>query len=251
LLLVGATNVIDAELKAIRKALADTECHSHTSLKFQNDVLSFIETNITLGNSLIEVGCYRGGFSTQLAYMANRHGKSVHIIDIDPHYLDQAKSSIVDHVGFTNTVQYHLMDFPAFAATIIGGKIEPILVLVDGDHRYDAVVADIKALYTLENRPIGAAFHDYSLRYPAPEQADVRVDLAIMDMLGKDFVHEQIGEIAREGGPLRIYPEEASHFHFHEVGYSEGVLIEPRKTPLKNPDAKLRAGRWHAEGSRA
>ncbi len=103
-------------------------------------------------------------------------------------------------------------------------EIRPTLVLIDADHHYDAVAADIRTLYAMASRPYAAAFHDFSLRYTTPELSNVRVDRALIDAFGEDFQHIKIGEIAAPGGPtLQITPQPDGHYH--EFGYSEGVLI--------------------------
>jgi hypothetical protein len=102
--------------------------------------------------------------------------------------------------------------------------------LIDGDHFYKGVVADIRALLAMRTRPFGVAFHGYSLRYANPEGAEIRVDRALHDTLGQNFPHLKIGETSRPGGPLQTAPRPDDP-HYHEIGCSEGVLIEFRSLP--------------------
>jgi hypothetical protein len=157
--------------------------------------------------------------SAQLAYLARKLGQRFEIIDIDVNWNMHA----VEMAGSSDSVGFHHSDFQSFVATA-DPKIRPTLVFIDADHRYDAVVADIRTLYSMSSRPYSAAFHDFSLRYSTPELADVRVDLALLHAFGQDFQHIKIGSIAAPGGALRIAPE--ADGYYHELGYSEGVLIE-------------------------
>jgi Methyltransferase domain len=216
------TSMSDMELDRIRARLAAEGNHSHTTLKFQDDLLFFANKFAAHGNCVIEVGCWRGGMSAQLAYLARKLGQRFEIIDIDANNLEYARAA-VEMAGSSDSVGFHHSDFQSFVATA-DPKIRPTLVFIDADHRYDAVVADIRTLYSMSSRPYSAAFHDFSLRYSTPELADVRVDLALLHAFGQDFQHIKIGTIAVPGGALRIAPE--ADGYYHELGYSEGVLIE-------------------------
>lgn len=212
-------------IENIRATLSEMGNFSHTTDKFQNDLLHHARAFASHGNCLIEVGCYRGGLTSQFAWLAKQLGQHLHVIDIDPGYLYVAKES-VQATSDDSNVSFHLCDF----ATFIQGEgrdINPSFALIDGDHYYNGVVADIKALLSMPIRPYGVAFHDYSLRHADPELSEIRVDLALKDTLGPDFPHTKIGEVSREGGPLRTKPGN-DNSHFHELAVSEGVLIEFR-----------------------
>ena len=77
------------------------------------------------------------------------------------------------------------MDLPTFVQNSPDYH-KPVLVFVDGDHRYDGVVADIRAIRSLATQPYACAFHDFSLRYADGSLIDVRVDRAIKDELGPE-----------------------------------------------------------------
>jgi hypothetical protein len=216
--------------------------HSHTSRKFQDDLIHHANAFAAHGNCLIEVGCYRGGLTAQFAAVAAALGQEVHVIDIDEHYLEVARGSVQTTVG-TENVTFHLCDLTTFAAKATK-EIRPSLVLIDGDNRYAGVIADIRALFAMPARPFAAAFHDFSLRHATPDLADVRVDLALKDTLGKRFPHTPIGELARAGGFLTITPGDDGHYH--ETGYPEGVLVKCARLKFRDPsaaDAAPRLGR--------
>ncbi|ANN79909.1 class I SAM-dependent methyltransferase [Bordetella flabilis] len=213
-------------INTVRKTLNEMGNHSHTTQKFQDDLLDYISAYATQGDCLIEVGCFRGGLTAQFAWLGKQLGQHVHVIDIDPGYM-QIAGEAIEATSDTSNVSFHLCDFTTFVNGE-GRDIRPSFALIDGDHYYDGVVADIKALLSMKTRPAGVAFHDFSLRYADPDLSKIRVDLALTDTLGKDFPHRKLGEISREGGPLRTKPQD-DNSHYHEVGYSEGVLVEFRK----------------------
>lgn len=213
------------DLDGVRRTLSAMGNHSHTTDRFQQDLRRCIESFAGHGDCLIEVGCYRGGMTAQFAWLGRRLGQHVHVVDIDPGYLEVARQS-VEATSELGHVSFHLCDFAAFARDA-GAGIRPSFALIDGDHRYDGVVADIRALQAMPTPPHGVAFHDYSLRYASEELADVRVDRALHDTLGEDVPHLPLGEVSRAGGPLRTAPRGADR-HFHALGFSEGVLLEFR-----------------------
>jgi hypothetical protein len=215
-------SVSDFELEQIRARLAADGNHSHTTRKFQDDLLSFAEKFAAYGNTVIEVGCWRGGLSAQFAYLARKLGQRCAIIDIDETYLNYARAA-VEMAGSSDFVSFHHGDFKSFVAAA-DPKMRPTLVLIDANHQYDAVVADIGTLYSMPSVPYSAAFHDFSLRYSFPQLSDVRVDLALHHAFGQDFEHVDIGELAAPGGTLRLTPHQ-DNGHYHAQGYSEGVLI--------------------------
>lgn len=220
--------MVDQELERIRALLDAEGNHSHTSRKFQDDLLFYAKEFATCGNCLIEVGCFKGGLTAQLAYVARELGQRLEVIDIDSGYLEVARAAV--KLAGKVPVNFNHCDFSTFAAEA-GSQVQPTLILIDGDHRYDGVTADIRALYDMRSRPFSAAFHDFSLRYTTEELSSVRVDRALVDAFGQNFQHNKIGEIAGAGQSLRTIPGEDGHYH--QAGYSEGVLVECRSLILQ------------------
>lgn len=213
------------QIDTVRETLNRMGNHSHTTEKFQNDLLRYADLFSSQGTSLIEVGCFRGGLTAQFAWVGKQLGQHLHVIDIDAGYLQVAREAVLATTDASN-VSFHLCDLATFIRDE-GSEIRPSFALIDGDHFYKGVVADIRALLSMSIRPYGVAFHDYSLRYGDPALAEVRVDRALKDTLGHDFPHVKIGELSRLGGPLRTSPQ-GSDTHFHEIDCSEGVLVEFR-----------------------
>lgn len=217
------------QLDAARQTLAQAGNASHTSIKFQNDILGLIADNQDKGDVIIEIGCYRGGLTAQIAMLAKQLGKQVHVVDISPEYLEIAKSAVRSVVDDSH-VHYHCQDFSIFVREA-GRSLKPLLVFVDGDHRYEGVARDVRSLHAMDNLPYAAAFHDFSLRYTVPELADVRVDKAILDTLGHDVPYTPIGEIAGTGTTLTT--KAGADGHYHETGFPEGIAIlcSPERAP--------------------
>jgi len=214
---------IDAdEIMEIRDKMNRIGCASHTSVKFQDDLLKTIAESSPFGEAIIEIGCYKGGMTSQIAYAAKKLRLSFDVIDIDHHFLNVAAEAVAA-VGLQDNVRFHAMDFAQFSA-LMHDKLKISLIFIDGDHRYDGVVSDCRAIKRFDVPPHAAVFHDFSLRYADGDLTDVRVDLAIKDEFGNQPRVKPIGELA--GSPssnLRTVPAEDRHYH--ESGTSEGVVL--------------------------
>jgi hypothetical protein len=208
-------------LQTVREGLVALQRPSHTSIKFQDDIIRFIESHAASGRSLIEVGCYHGGMTVQMAFAAKALGLEFNVIDINHHYLGVAADT-ADRFQLADAVHFHAMDLATFVRNS-PAMPRAALVFVDGDHRYDGVVADLRAIRSMSPVPFAAAFHDYSLRYADGPLTNVRVDQAIHDEWGRELAGEPIGEIARADGPLRTLPGEDRHYH--AMGEPEGLLV--------------------------
>ncbi|MCK5660193.1 MAG: glycosyltransferase, partial [Methanosarcinales archaeon] len=211
----------DQIYQAIRQHLEELGNHSHTSLIFQDDILNFIREHVSCGDAVIEVGCYRGGLTAQLAQLCAHFGKLLYVIDIDKEYLNITKDS-VRAICNDKHVHYYCGDLLQFVQEGICTS-QVILAFIDGDHRYEGVVKDVEALYLMKPIPFAMAFHDFSLRYATDELKNVRVDRAIIDCLGDGIQYQTLGEIAGQGKILKTTPGEDGHYH--EEGKPEGVLL--------------------------
>lgn len=205
----------------IRAELDELGNISHTSIAFQDDILRIIETKKDRGGCVIEVGCYRGGLTAQIATVCQTLQKQFYAVDINANYLSVAKDSVARAVEQDNT-NYFVGNLTEFYASGILVD-DPILVFLDGDHRYPGVVKDITAILESKRPPYAVAFHDFSLRYVTPELADVRVDRAIHDNFGAAVHLDPLGEIAGSGQTARTEPQPDGHYH--EIGQPEGVLL--------------------------
>ncbi|WP_337177159.1 class I SAM-dependent methyltransferase [Paludisphaera sp.] len=209
----------------VRRELERIGCLSSTSPSFQNQLLSYLDMNADRGDFLVEVGCFRGGLTAQLAYFAREAGKDLFVVDVDPKYLNMARETVTRALGgLPSCVHFVQADLRNFLA-----RPRPsdrcVLLFIDGDHHYDGVVRDIRAVLDsgLE-RPLSICFHDYGLRYTARDHLDVRVDRAIHDLLG-DHAVIPIGEVAGFSGVMPTEPVVADSGAHFESGASEGVVV--------------------------
>src|SRR5437868_4579187 len=131
-------------IQQIREELSKSGDHSHTSFVFQDDLLNFIADNSSVGDLVVEVGCYRGGMTAQLAFTCSALGKHLYVVDIDQTNIDLTRSN-VDRIIGANHTKYFKGDLSEFYQSELLKK-EAILVFIDGDHRYSGVVKDIRAV---------------------------------------------------------------------------------------------------------
>ncbi len=98
--------------------------------------------------------------------------------------------------------------------------------MIDGDHRYEAVLEDIRSIYRLTKLPHAVAFHDFSLR--CEEAYNIFVDKAIFDSLGPDVELIRIGAQVDEDPsmPLVSNPD-PENGHYWEKHGSEAVILFP------------------------
>jgi hypothetical protein len=241
-----------ARIDHIRSKLHAAGCQSWTSTTFQNQILSFVDLNAARGDYVIEIGCYRGGLTSQLSYLTSKLGKDLYVVDIDQTMLDNAAQAVRDSTGgipeSTHFFRGRLKDF-----LIQPGRSDRcLLAFVDGDHRYSGVIRDIRALvHGRLSRPLSIAFHDYALRHDAA-LSDVRVDRAIRDTF-PDEVLTPLGDLAGLS-PLPTEPSSATKRAYYDKGGAEGVLVTlgpgvtERKAVLRASTMGLRAlmGRFRA-----
>jgi len=213
------------KIVAIRKELERIGSASCTSLTFQDQLLSYLDMNAHRGDFLIEVGCFRGGMTAQLAAFAQDRGKVLHVVNVDRGMLEHARSAVRAALGESpSCVRYFEGSLTRFLE-----EAKPqgrcILVFIDGDHHYQGVVDDVRAvLDSALPRPISLCFHDYSLRYTEADHRDVRVDRAIRDVLG-EHATIPIGEVAGLAGTLVCRPQPGDSGAHYQEGGSEGVVV--------------------------
>jgi len=119
----------------IRQRLDELGNHSHTSLNFQDDIWNFVRKHASYGNAVVEVGCYRGGLTAQLAYLCAQLGKLLYVIDVSDEYLTITKNTVRAYV-MTRMSRYYCGDFSRFVKEGFATS-QVILTFIDGDHRYE------------------------------------------------------------------------------------------------------------------
>lgn len=208
------------ELDAIRRISHQLNRFSWTSDDYQRDLLNFILENKEKGAGVVEVGTYKGGLTAQLALICTRLGWPLWSMDVDSSSAATA-ADLLQRVGLTEAVNFHLGPLESFARTV-QLRQRPVLVVLDGDHRYEAVVQDIASLYRLSPRPYAAAFHDYSLRHPTSGE---RVSEAVADCFGNVPVR-LIGARMDGTGPYPTKENPHADGHWWQVPGSEGAIVE-------------------------
>jgi predicted O-methyltransferase YrrM len=213
-------SALEDELQIIRKTSAELGRFSWTSDDYQRDLLHFIFENREKGAGVVEVGTYKGGLTAQLALVCTRLGWPLWSLDIDSSFAKLA-ADLMKRVGLAESVSFHLGGLASFAQAV---KLAhpPVLVILDGDHRYQAVMQDIRSVYQLPLQPHAAAFHDYSLRHPTSGE---RVSEAIADSFG-NVPARLIGAQMDGSGPYPTKEKPSADGHWWEVPGSEGAVVE-------------------------
>jgi hypothetical protein len=139
--------------------------------KFPYDVdgwLSFVEGealfNLARGKRVLEIGSYCGRSTICLAQSASW------VVSVDPHdsrgTLTERRDTYaildnnLDRYDVGDNVRLHACTSSAFASSEFDARFD--LVLIDGDHAYKAVKADIEVAVRLLNLDGLLAFHDYN-----------------------------------------------------------------------------------------
>ena len=227
---------IAAKLDQARRVSADEGCFSWTSPEYQRDILEFICAHRDCGSGIIEVGTYKGGLTAQLSLICREYGWPLWTMDVDTSALETA-SNLLNKLGLADNVTFHCGALDRFVQSELPiGK--PVLVVLDGDHRYDAVRRDICSIYKLPVLPYAAAFHDYSLRHPSTGE---RVDQAVRDEL-PHLVPTPIGARMMGNGPYPTQERPSEDGHWWEVPGSEGAIVELKPRPRRWNPMVLEAG---------
>tara|TARA_R110000850_G_scaffold277144_3_gene424185 strand:- start:151022 stop:151765 length:744 start_codon:yes stop_codon:yes gene_type:complete len=212
--------MFEAEFDRIRSISEEMGCFSWTSREYQDDILNYLVENRQYGCGVVEVGSYKGGLTALLAHVCKEFSWPLYTIDIDISAVESTRKLLSALDSLENTSIHH-GNLASFVETEKLAE-KPLLIILDGDHRYEAVVDDIHNVYKLSYLPYAAAFHDFSLRHPTSGE---KVDLAVKDCLG-NWPVKAIG--ARMNGddryPTKDHPSEDGHWW--EVPGSEGAVVE-------------------------
>ncbi|ULP71049.1 class I SAM-dependent methyltransferase [Nodularia sphaerocarpa] len=211
-------------LNNLMQAIQESGNWSHTSIKYQNDVATVLQNLGDHGDCVIEVGCYKGGLTAQLSFLLQQTSKTLIVIDIDSEMIRTTKK-LLQKQNLEKNVEFFTGTLQQFIDSQIGER-KPSLLVIDGDHRYSGVIADIKAVESMKNKPASIIFHDYSLRYLENSGlTDVLVDRAIHDSWGDKIKVTFIGDKPEKGGFLNLKENPGPHGHYFNEGGSEGALI--------------------------
>ena len=181
------------------------------------------------------MGCYLGGLSAQLAAVCRRLGWRFYAVDISETFVGTTRG-LLDGLGLGEVSTTYVGTLRSFAQEV-RPDVTAALILIDGDHAYDAVRMDVAGIYELPRLPYAAAFHDFSLRHPTTGEF---VDRAIRDAFGPSTAIRPIGLRMLEGAPSGTFPtrdKPQPDGHYWDVPGSEGALL---KLPPSLPSAEVR-----------
>ena len=215
------------ELNEIRRLCGAAGCVSWTSEQFRDDVVEFLIENRHRGAGVIEVGTWKGGMTAELAAVCRRLGWPLWSIDSEPGCVD-ATADLLQRLGLRDAVSLYRGTLAGFAEENRLAQ-KPVLAIIDGSHRYDAVVEDIRSLYRLPVLPHAAAFHDYSLRHPTTNE---RVSDAVRDRFGADVAIRPVGFRIHANGPHPTRDCPAADGHWWEAPGLEGAIVELPTMPV-------------------
>ena len=179
--------------KAILNKLPKRTTESSAKLIFRVAVALDTPTPKTI----VEIGVYKGQTSKKLRFLFPK----ANLILVDPYeYNPDHKGKMYDQNStqdkwdalFKTVRQRFIADEKMFfwretsseaATTLQGLNIKPTIVFIDADHRYDAVVADIRAWLPLIKPGGFLCGHDYS-----GQGNNQEVRRAVNDTLGADSI---------------------------------------------------------------
>ncbi len=215
----AAIAAVWTRILAARAHCAEHGSFSWTSLRYQNDVLRFILSNAAQGGCVVEVGCYNGGLSLQLAIVTDALGIPFYTMDIDEGAVSRTRE-LLDKAGMSARATVFLGGLQAFARDVVL-PTRPLLIVVDGDHSYAGASRDILAFAALNQRPFAAVFHDYCLRSP---HTDERVSDAVAEHL-PGLPRIPMGSSPDEDSSMPTATRPAEDGHFWLSPGTEGCLV--------------------------
>jgi cephalosporin hydroxylase len=221
--------MFEEQFDRIRKVSQEMGCFSWTSREYQDDILNYLLEYRHRGCGVIEVGCYKGGLSALIACLCREFKWPFYTIDIDEAAVTSTRN-LLSLLDLSQDVTFHHGTLASFVS-IMAMNDRPALIILDGDHRYEAVLNDIHDVYRLKRLPYAAVFHDFSLRHPTSGE---KVDQAVKDSLG-DRPIRQIGARMDGSGKYPTKDKPSDDGHWWEVPGSEGAIVElaPQISPLE------------------
>lgn len=212
--------MFEENFEHIRKVSQEMGCFSWTSREYQDDILNYLIEHRHRGCGVIEVGCYKGGLSALLAFLCREFKWPFYTIDIDESAVASTRN-LLSTLGLLEEGSYHHGTLASFVP-IAALNDRPALIILDGDHRYEAVVDDLVNVYHLNKLPFAAVFHDFSLRHPTSGE---KVDQAVKDCLG-DWPVRYIGARMDGSGKYPTKDKPSEDGHWWQVPGSEGAIVE-------------------------
>ena len=183
--LVGTVPLFDQAMKAVYagKQPFEEEC----SPQYYCDVVNYLLANRSQIDTVMEIGCYQGGFTGILAQVAHELGMAYYVIELDPRYLLFTH----ERVGLLAPASLQSIRFYRGTLTQFIDEHSELLrnrnamLVMDGPHNYEGVLTDLAASHRIRDHIHSIAAHDFHLR-SANWRNDVFVDRAIFSVFGFD-----------------------------------------------------------------
>lgn len=225
-------------LHKIRDLLLKAGSESHTGIKYQEAIARFVLENDQHGGPIIEVGCHRGGLTAQLAFMAKVVGTHLFVVEFSQAALSHAQS-LLEKLSLNTHTSYHQGTLETFAGDTRLDK-KPLLLAINGHHRYGKIVEDIRFVQRLNRIPYAVAVHGFSLRNAGANEAFV--EKAIYDNFGETVNLIRVGEQADRARdiPKQESLDPGGSLYWEEHG-SEGVILFPPE-PLPGGSQSIAGG---------
>lgn len=183
--LVGKVPLFDQAMKAVYTAGQPFE--EECSPQYYCDVMNYLLANRGQIDTVMEIGCYQGGFTGILAQVTHELGMAYYVIELDPRYLLFTH----ERVGLLTPASLQSMRFYRGTLTEFIDEHADLLrnrsamLVMDGPHNYEGVLTDLVASHRIRTNVHSIAAHDFHLR-SANWRNDVFVDRAIFSVFGFD-----------------------------------------------------------------
>jgi len=228
----------------IREELKKINKPSWTSSKFQDDIIDFIVNNKDKGKLIVEVGCALGGNTAQLLNVCAENSLRLCVLDINDNFIQTSKDTLehFQYFGVRDAVDFIKMDLASYVKEFGTQDADISIIIHDADHRFEEVIKDMTAIYSLSKIPHCVALHDYSLRvfsgdFNPGEGRHIANIIAV-----KQAVHYIWGEEIKDSFGVGIdcsktecytidKPNPINGSYFPLCGY-EGIGISPLPIPL-------------------
>lgn len=155
----------------------------------EGERLAWLASQVPADQAIVEIGSYMGKSTVCLAQGAK--GARVHAVDPwdlggQRHARRYARRSVF-HTFRRQTRRYKVTAHRGYSTEVAAAWAGPLvgLLFIDGEHTYDAVMADANAWWGKTAPGAWVAFHDYDAKYPgvieAVDEWTVGLDLTVID----------------------------------------------------------------------
>lgn len=217
------------EASAIETTCRSIGRSSQTTKRFREAVLHFLLDNPASG-PIIEVGTLHGGMTALLGLAAERTGRHVYAVDLEPHRIIETQDTC-RVAGVSEHVTTYCGVLSEFLPNVDIGR--PDLIFLDSDHSYNVTRRELSV--AAQMRPKAIALHDFN--YRQGKQEALFADLATMNPVSVDFavnhfirsqterpIMVRVGAHA-DDGTVTTYRNRGGHDDFIPPAGTEGAIL--------------------------